>query len=180
MKARVIRVVLAALMIMSIAALVSCDFFTGFWDPLAMKSYYLYAACYSSDSVWAYEIDARTGALTKIGDYRQANASCLAVDPAGKFVYVTNAWAPSKLWAYTINADTGALTPVSDSPLAAGTDSSSVTGDPTGRFVYVATGGSKVVAYTIDAGTGTPTPMADSPFETGMAPSGIATVKIGH
>ena len=129
MKARVLPIIFAVLMIMSFAALVSCDYFVGFWDPLAMSSYYLYAACYSSDSVWAYKIDARTGALTKVGDYSQANASCLSADPTGQFLYVVDS-VDRTVSLFSIDPGTGALSKVGE--YATGLSPSSVTVDPSG------------------------------------------------
>ena len=88
--------------------------------------------------------------------------SLLAVDPAGKFVYVTTQSATpgsaGSVSIYAINATTGALT--SKGTIAAGTDPVSIAVDPAGKFAYVANSGSKDVSmYTIDATTGALTSM---------------------
>ena len=59
----------------------------------------------------------------------------MAVDPTGRYVYVTNA-GPETVQTFVINQSTGDLTSVeSDST---GTNPWAVAVDPTGRFVYVA------------------------------------------
>jgi len=126
-----------------------------------------------------YAINPTTGALSSIGSpvptygygvyYGSGiNAGSLAVDPLGKFVYVTNAGdvydygdgADGSVAMYAINATTGALT-------SAGTIDgncpglclpSSVVVDPSGKLVYVANGGGgvpfNVAMYTINSTTG--------------------------
>jgi 6-phosphogluconolactonase len=49
------------------------------------------------------------------------NPIAVAVDPTGKFAYVTNVGS-ANVSAYAINATSGALTPVAGSPFAAGTN----------------------------------------------------------
>jgi 6-phosphogluconolactonase len=68
----------------------------------------------------AYSV-AANGALTAVPDSpfaAGAAPSGVAVDPAGKFVYVTNAGA-NTVSAYSIGAN-GALTPIEGSPYATG------------------------------------------------------------
>jgi DNA-binding beta-propeller fold protein YncE len=103
----------------------------------------------------------------------------VAVDPTGKFAYVTNS-VSSNVSAYTINATTGALTPVAGSPFAAspfvaGTNPYGVAVDPTGKFAIVANNGSdSVAAYTINATTGALTTVAGSPVAAGSYPTSVA------
>ena len=81
----------------------------------------------------------------------------VAVDPTGKFAYVTNfGFSASDVSAYTINAGTGALTPVTGSPFAAGGYAPvDVVVDPSGRFAYVTSwDDASVSAFTINASTG--------------------------
>ena len=81
----------------------------------------------------------------------------MAVDPAGKFAYVTNS-SSNDVSMYTINATTGALTSIGT--IAAGTDPVSVAVDPSGKFAYVANSSSNDVSmYTINATTGALTPI---------------------
>jgi 6-phosphogluconolactonase (cycloisomerase 2 family) len=61
--------------------------------------------------------------------------------------------------AYSIDSSTGALSEISGSPFAAGPGPTSIAVDPSGKFVYVANGGSAnftdtVSAYVIDATSG--------------------------
>ena len=107
-------------------------------------------------SVSMYTINSTTGALTSIGMIAAGTGpASVAVDPAGKFAYVTN-FESNDVSMYTIDATTGALT--STGTIAAGTGPVSVAVDPAGKFAYVAnwtynTEGS-VSMYTIDATTG--------------------------
>ena len=125
-----------------------------------------------SGSVSVYSIDATSGALTPVTGSPFGDADGepygLAVDPTGKFAYVTNLFS-NNVSAYTIDATSGALTPVAGSPFAtAGGEPEGTAVDPTGKFVYVPnSGANNVSAYTIDATTGALTPVAGSPFATG-------------
>src|SRR5580700_5867562 len=76
----------------------------------------------SNSSISAYTINAGNGALIAVpGSPFPAGflPLGLAVDPAGKFVYVTNNFDGIVL-AYTINASNGALTAVPGSPFPVG------------------------------------------------------------
>ena len=89
----------------------------------------------SAGSVSMYAINATTGALTSIGTIAAGTAPIfVAVDPAGKFAYVTNSGS-NDVSMYTINATTGALTFIGT--IAAGTNPLSVAVDPAGKFAYV-------------------------------------------
>ncbi len=107
-------------------------------------------------SVSMYTINSTTGALTSTGMIAAgAGPDSVAVDPAGKFAYVTN-FESNDVSMYTIDATTGALAPTGT--IAAGPGPVSVAVDPAGKFAYVAnwtydTEGS-VSMYTIDATTG--------------------------
>src|SRR5271167_250944 len=126
-----------------------------------------------------YTINPTTGVLASIGPpvstygygvfYGSGvNAGSVAVDPLGKFAYITNAGdvydygdgADGSVAIYAINATTGALT-------STGTINgncpglclpSSVVVDPSGRLAYVANGGGgvpfNVAMYTINSTTG--------------------------
>ena len=134
-------------------------------------------------SVSTYAIDATTGALTSTGTTvtAGAGASSVAVDPSGKFAYVTHEFSDN-VSMYTINAATGALTSIGT--IAAGIAPRSVAVDPSGRFAYVANGGDglagffgSVSMYTIDATTGALTSIGTidarlSPHAVAVDPSG--------
>jgi len=88
----------------------------------------------------------------------------IAVAPSGKFAYVAdagcNGGVSGYVSMYTINSTTGALTSVGPPVPSHDTDANSVTVDPSGKFVYLATTGDDfssdggVAMYTIDATTG--------------------------
>src|SRR5207253_1554158 len=81
---------------------------------------------------------------------------------------------------YTINATTGALTAIPGSPFPAGSTSSSVAVDPTGKFAYVGNYNSKNVAgYTINATTGFLTAIPGSPFPAGSTSASVAVDATG-
>jgi 6-phosphogluconolactonase len=109
-------------------------------------------------SIAMYTIDATTGALTSIGTITAGTVpDFVAVDPAGKFAYVTNDGS-NDVSMYTINATTGALTSIGT--IAAGTEPVFVAVDPAGKFAYVTNSGSNDVSmYTINATTGALTSM---------------------
>jgi 6-phosphogluconolactonase (cycloisomerase 2 family) len=121
-------------------------------------------------SVSAYTINHSTGALSAVAGSPFAagnNAYSVAVDPSGKFVYVTNenSGVKGNISAYIINPSTGALSAMAGSPFASGNGPISVTVDPSGHFVYVAAEG--VSAYTINRSTGDLRAVPGSPFATG-------------
>jgi DNA-binding beta-propeller fold protein YncE len=130
----------------------------------------------SPGDVSAYAIDSSTGALTSIGSIPAgADPTSVAVDPTGKFVYVTNSGS-NNVSIYTINTTTGALTSVGQ--ISADINPSFVAVDPTGKFAYVANSGSNdISAYAIDAASGSLTPIGtiaaeSSPTSIAIHPSG--------
>jgi YVTN family beta-propeller protein len=129
-----------------------------------------------SSSVSMYTINRTTGALTStrmIG--AGTNPDSVAVDPVGKFVYVTN-FGSNDVSMYTIDATTGGLT--SKGTITAGTQPVSVVLDPAGKFAYVTNFGSNDVSmYTIDATTGALTftgsiAAGTNPFSVAVDPAG--------
>jgi YVTN family beta-propeller protein len=130
-------------------------------------------------SVSMYTINSSTGALTSIGMIAAGSGpASVAVDPAGKFAYVTN-FESNDVSMYSIDATTGALASIGT--IAAGTGPVSVAVDPAGKFAYVAnwtynTQGS-VSMYTIDATTGALVSTGSiaagtSPFSVAVDPAG--------
>ena len=137
----------------------------------------LCASC-ASGNVSAYTINAGSGALTPIAGSPFQDAGLgpfgAAVDPTGKFLYVSNVLSGS-VSAYTINANSGALTAVTGSPFPAGSQPEAVAVDPSGKFLYVANYFSNTIsAYTINSSSGALTPVPGSPFAVGKAPAAIA------
>jgi YVTN family beta-propeller protein len=130
-----------------------------------------------SSSVSMYTINSTTGALTSIGMIAAGTGpDSVAVDPAGKFAYVTN-FGSNDVSMYTINATTGALASIGT--IAAGTAPVSVAVDSAGRFAYVTNSGSNDVSmYTIDATTGALT--STGTIAAGQSPTSIAVHPSGN
>jgi 6-phosphogluconolactonase len=129
-------------------------------------------------SVSAYSVNTGNGALTPVPGSPFPDTALgplgAAVDPTGKFLYVSN-YVAGSVSAYTINASSGALTAVPGSPFPAGSQPQAVAVDPTAKFLYVANSFSNTIsAYTINAGSGALTPIPGSPFATGKGPVSIA------
>jgi 6-phosphogluconolactonase (cycloisomerase 2 family) len=139
---------------------------------VAPSGRFAYVANDGSNDVWAYIINATTGALTAVpgGPFAPStDTRFVTVDPSGKFAYVANCCSHT-VSAYTISATTGALTPVGV-PVQTGMSPISVAVDPSGKFAYVANNGSDdVSAYTINATTGALIPVPGSPFAAGDGP----------
>jgi uncharacterized protein (TIGR03437 family) len=122
----------------------------------------------------AYTINAATGALTAIqgspfrtGLYPEG----IAVDPTGKFLYVTSLIA-NTVSVYAINGGGEALTPNAGSPYPAGNSPSSVAVHPTGKFVYVLA--ADIVGFSVAAGSGALTAIPGSPFHSEAFTTAVA------
>jgi 6-phosphogluconolactonase len=76
---------------------------------------------------------------------------------------------------YSIDATTGLLTSLPGFPVAFGTNSYSVSVDPTSQFLYVANNGSANVSGFRFDGSGGLTPVSGSPFAAGNSPGSLAT-----
>jgi DNA-binding beta-propeller fold protein YncE len=144
---------------------------------------FAYVANLYSNNVFAYAINASSGALTQVKGSPFAasyGSDSVAVDPTGKFAYVANAGPrsghdPGNVSGYAINARSGALTQVPGSPLVAGVIPSGVATDPAGKFVYVTNYGSNnVSAFAINARTGALRQVKGSPFKAGFLPNAVA------
>jgi YVTN family beta-propeller protein len=132
----------------------------------------------SSPSVSMFTVNSTTGALTSIGTIAAgAGPDSVAVDPAGKFAYVTN-FGSNDVSMYTIDATTGALASIGTGTIAAGTSPDSVAVDPAGKFAYVTNFNSNDVSmYTIDATTGALASIGSvaagtNPFSVAVDPAG--------
>ena len=125
----------------------------------------------SAGSVSMYTINATTGALASIGTIpTDTGPGSVAVDPSGKFAYVTNSNS-NDVSMYTINSTTGALTSIGT--IATGASPISVAVDPSGSFAYVANYGSNNVSiYSINATTGALTSIGTT--AAGSNPTSIA------
>jgi 6-phosphogluconolactonase len=130
-------------------------------------------------TVWAYSIQATTGALTTVaGSPFQADfgTGFVAVDPSGRFAYASN-YTSGDVTGYTIDASTGALTSIGNFATGTGTGASSLAIDPSGKFLYVSnntpSGPGSVSAFAIDQTTGLLTQVLGSPF-----PAGTNTLQV--
>src|SRR5450432_1517964 len=90
---------------------------------------FAYVANWYGGNVSAYTVNSSTGALRAVAGSPFAAGSepiLVAVDPSGRFVYVTNDCVTvnncnsGNVSAYTINSSTGALAAIAGSPFAAG------------------------------------------------------------
>jgi 6-phosphogluconolactonase len=160
----------------------------GLASALPSRAQFAYVVDAGSNSVSAYKI-ASNGALTPVpGSPFQAgqNLGSAAVDPRGKFAYVTgssNVLGFGVVSAFRIGHN-GALKPVSGSPFPAGQAPVSVAVDPTGKFAYVANlnsnvpGFGAVSAFSISS-NGALTPVPGSPFQAGLDPESLAVDPLG-
>jgi len=89
----------------------------------------------------------------------------VAIEPTGRWLYVTIDNIPGGVSGFSINQDTGALTPIIGSPFAAGGDPDALALHPSGRFLYAANYNDNTISgYKINPLTGDLTPIAGSPF----------------
>lgn len=127
-----------------------------------------------------YSASAMDGSLTAISGgsvSTSADPKYVAVDPAGKFLYVT-VWKVNSVYAYAIDGVSGALTAVPGSPftVTGGSENSMGPGRPvidvSGRFLFVLNSWlspswepiSALSVFSIDADTGVPSPVPGSPY----------------
>lgn len=98
--------------------------------------------------------------------------SAIAIDPTGKFVYVTDK-AQNEIYGYQIaNMTTGALTGLVSSPYATGQYPVSITIEPRGKYVYVANYNSQTVSsYSLNLGSGSLGASAGTNFATTTGPT---------
>jgi probable HAF family extracellular repeat protein len=147
---------------------------------------FAYVANEDGNNVSGYIIDRANGKLTPVEGSPfytgKSGPTSVAVDPAGRFLYVTNQNArDNDVAGFSIDCDTGRLTPVPGSPFAAGSGPSSIAIDPSGRYAYVSNSGSNnVSAFKIDQNSGRFVPVSGSPFRAGSSPSSVAVDSSGQ
>jgi 6-phosphogluconolactonase len=139
-----------------------------------------------------FSVDATNGSLTPVSGSPFSTGffpRTIAIDPAGKFLYVTISSSfkgtSTSVYAYGIDAATGALTAISGSPFSAGENPVSAAVDVSGRFLFVANNantanGNSVSAFSIDPGTGVLTAVPGSPFAASPFPLSVATDPSGQ
>jgi len=104
----------------------------------------------------------------------------VAVEPSGRFAYVSTGINPGILFAYSIDQTTGALTSIGSVP--SGNTPFGMAIDPSGRFVYVANRNShNVSAYAINPRTGALTAVPGQPFSIGAnTPNSVTVDRTGR
>jgi len=129
------------------------------------------------NAIRTYAINPNTGFLTEVPGSRfpvgppPGYPAGMVIHPSGKFLFVADFlpnYAPNSfVLAFSIDPTTGALTQLPGSPYPTGINTSSVTTDPAGKFLFVADGAScDIIAYSINADTGALTAVPGSPFAT--------------
>jgi len=125
-----------------------------------------------------------TGALTQVpaadfpvssglgGAKAGVSPSGIAIDPTGKYVYVTDK-AQNEVYGYAIsNNTTGGLTGLVSSPYATGQYPVAITIEPRGKYVYVANYNSSTVSsYSLNLANGSLGASAGSNFATTTGPT---------
>jgi 6-phosphogluconolactonase (cycloisomerase 2 family) len=100
---------------------------------------FLYVSDFDSGSVFAYSIDRSTGRLTTLAGSpfvfqgHTGNGGPIAIDPAGKFLFSSNA--VGAIVSFNINSQTGVLTPTTASAINDNNQPVYLLVDPTGKFL---------------------------------------------
>jgi 6-phosphogluconolactonase len=115
----------------------------------------------------AFKVDPATGALSVVpGSPFQAGEGVggIAVDPAGRYVYVSSIinGSTGALYVFSVDPTTGSLTPISGAPFPGAGGAIAI--DPTGRFLYAGEYSYDLEVFSIDPVSGVPTSIAGSPF----------------
>jgi DNA-binding beta-propeller fold protein YncE len=97
-------------------------------------------------------------------------SNSITTDPAGKFVIAVSNGSSTLfglIAVFTLDGATGLLS-ASGTPSRTGADPSSLTLDPSGKFVYVAdTADATISAFTLNSTSGALSPVSGSPFPSG-------------
>jgi 6-phosphogluconolactonase len=148
---------------------------------LAPSGKFLYVANSAGNTISGFAVDSSGGLtqvpgspyiLTMSSTGQSAGPNWIAIDPAGKFLYVANLLS-SNISGFVIDANSGALTLINGAPFTAGTSPSSLVFDPTSKFLYVTNlTSNNVTVFALD-GNGVPTQITGSPYAAGTQPSFI-------
>lgn len=101
-------------------------------------------------NVYAFSINASSGALTLVATVPAPSGNGLAVDPGGAFLYAVGS--ANSIQTYRIDPTTGALTLAVASPTATHAGSFTIALDPAGHFAYTVEDGQTLVAYSLQNG----------------------------
>lgn len=160
-------------------------------SPVAYHPKFLYVLNANTSpsvmSISEYTVNAATGLATEIPGSPLGLISFpiqLAIDPLGRFVYVTGGTSGGQISAFTVNPTTGVLTPASVPYYTLGGNPDGIVEDPTGRFLYASEGPDYIAGFSIDPATGNLTALAGSPFSaggsTGESTTGLAMDPLGR
>ncbi len=146
------------------AAATSGSMFSDPSDRIAISQddRYLYLA--TGSGIFAYSINASTGALTTVSGSpfgASAGAGLALVAPSSGFLYETigGVSTPPGIYGYSIDSSTGALTPISGSPFGGSCSAANPTSPANGKFLF----GVGCGMYQINASTGALTFLATDP-----------------
>ncbi|HEX4596105.1 MAG TPA: beta-propeller fold lactonase family protein, partial [Bryobacteraceae bacterium] len=149
-----------------------------FWMAMDAAGQFLFAIERQDPGVLVYSVDSNTGALTPVAGSPfslppGSTPTSVAVDPAGKFLYVSTA-GNGGVNVFTIGA-TGALS--QSRSFGAIISAFDAILDPSGKFLYVPGQQANAVAgLAIDAKSGALSPLPQQFFQTGNAPLRGATI----
>jgi len=145
--------------------------------------------------IYGYRVNRADGSLAALPNLPLmigTHAITPAIDPQGRFLYVTNTadsltnTGDNSLYAYRIAADSGALTPVTNSPFALAATPTGVCFHPSGAFAYVSSAASSATSqggirvFSVDPTSGVPSEIAGSPFATGVFGGALAVHPNGN
>jgi len=159
-------------------------------DPSGKYLYVTGNALSAATSIYAFTLDPATGVASPIaGAVYPIDLFSFSItsDPAGKFVIaVSNGSSTSfgLIAVFSLDSATGKLS-AAGTTSHTGSDPSSLTLDPSGKFVYVAdTADATISAFTLDSTSGALSVVAGSPFPSGghgsiNGPAGIAADAAG-
>jgi 6-phosphogluconolactonase len=138
-------------------------------------------------NIYEYIINNRTGAVTLSPDSpfsAPAGVADAVVDPSGRFLYVAvnllTDGGSYEIVGFFIDPLTGSLTPLRSSPVPLAAESTGLTVDPSGRFVYVTLEDSTITGYSIDRRSGALRALPGPPLPTGTGPTGIVVGAFIH
>ncbi len=139
---------------------------------------FAYTADYANGLIYAYTINASTGALTQVATYPDGtNPAAVSLAPNGLFAFSASN-SGTEVHAFTINQTTGALTEVSGSPYSTGFVVGSAYPDigvaPNSANLYLASAGDgEMAGFSINQTTGQLTALPGSPYAAGADAGGI-------
>jgi len=136
---------------------------------------FLYVSDFNSGSIFAYSINRSTGALIALAASpfsfpgHTGNGGPIAIDPAGKFLFNSNA--SGAIVSYAINSETGVLTPGTAPVVNDGNQPIYLLVEPMGKFLIAANhsdpSGGNYSVFSLDSNSGVLTQVSGSPFTIG-------------